>query len=264
MKKLLGLFLTIFLLVFTLSSCSATVNFIEVEPLCLSEIDGKNYFLSIYTDENYQLDFESRIISSIQNDALPAFEEEVKTKNAFKYENFHGEYESVENEALEKHLKTFVLTEDESDLLVYVFGYWQEEILVGFVQVYNGYSRSCSGYDLANLDHSVLFAYDSTTDTFTVTEKIEDAAVVAFADETVIYWKNRAYYAYNLKTDTETYLVEDKAFDSGITNYATPYVYFNDDMCILHLIKNKQKEDKVFYYVFNFKTNEFSELKLNK
>ena len=263
MKKLISLFFVMFLLII-LSSCSMTINFIDVEPLCLSELDGETYFLSIYTGENYKLDFANKTISRIENDALPAFEEEVKTKNAFEFEHFHGEYELIENEALVNHLKSFVSAEDKSDLLVYAFGYWQEEILVGFVQVYNGYARSCSGYDLANLDHSLLFTYDSITDTFTVTKEISGVAVVASAQETVIYWKNRAYYAYDLKTDTEIYLIEDKAFDSGITNYATPYVYFNDDMCILHLIKDKQKEDKVFYYVFNFETNEFFELKWQK
>ena len=260
MKKLLGLILTMLLLIVNLSSCSRPINFIEVEPLCLSELGGKTYFLSDYTNVNYKLDLVNNTITRAENEDLPTFEE-AKPENAFKYEQFHGEYGSDADEALAQHLMPFELTENDS--LVYAFGYWQEEILVGAVQVYDGYARSCSGYDLANLDHSVLFTYNSITDTFTVTREFIGAAVVAFAQETVIYWKNRAYYAYDLMSETEVYLTDDKAFDSGITNYATPYVYFNGEMCIFYLIKDFSREN-VFFYAYSFETNDFVELKWQK
>ena len=258
MKKLLSLLLILFLLAMNLSSCSLITNFIYVEPLCLAEIDGEMYFLSICTDENYKLDFENKTISMIQYDTLPAFEEEMETKNAFKFEQFHGAYNEIENEKLAMHLESCELTD--TDSLIYALGYWQDEILTGFAQVYDGYAPTCSGYDISNIDHSLLFTYNLTTDTFTATKEIEDVAIVAFSGESVIYWKNRAYYAYDLQTGAERFLTEDKAFDSDITNYSTPYVYFNGEMCIFHLIKDKAR-DKVFFYAFNFETNEFFELK---
>ena len=259
MKKLICLFLTIFVLMISLTSCSLIINFVDVEPLCLVELEEEIYFLSFYVDENYKIDFANKTIFKTQNDALPIFENEKKTKNSFEFEQFHGEYNSIENKTLENHLKSF--ENSEGDSLVYAFGYWQEKILVGFIQVYNGYARSCSGYDLANLDHSLFFTYDSITDTFTAKKKIESAAIVAFSQETIIYWKDQAYYSYDMQTDTEVYLIEDKAFDKGPTNYAMPCIYFNGDMCIFHLIKDKE-DGKVFYSAFDFETDELFELNL--
>ena len=258
MKKLLSLFLATVFVTVALSSCSLTTNYIDVDPLCVSELDGETYLLSVYIGENCKMDFENRTVTMVQNDALPAFEE-AKTKNAFKFEQFHGVYDEIGNEALKTHLKSCELTEGDS--LVYAFGYWQNEILVGFVQVYDGYARTCSGYDLANLHHSLIFKYDASADTFTVTKEIVDVAIVALARDTAIYWKKRAYYSYNLQTGEETYLTEDKAFDAGLKNFARPHVYYNQDMCILHLFKD---EDKIFYFVFNFETKEFFELRLQK
>lgn len=260
MKKTVCLFLALFILIISLTSCSLMINFIDVEPLCLVDVDGETYFLSVYIDEKYKLDLANKTISSAQNEDLPTFED-AKANNAFEFEQFHGEYNSIENEALENHLKALEITEDDSP--VYAFGYWQGEMLVGFAQVYDGYARSCSGYDLANLDHSLLFTYDSITDTFIVKKEIAGVAIVAFSGDTVIYWKERAYYSYDWQTGQEVYLIEDKAFDSGPTNYASPYVYYNEEMCVFHLIKDEGK-GKVFYYVFDFATNEFFELRWQK
>ena len=95
MKKMICFFLTIFVSMISLTSCSLIINFVDVEPLCLVELDEEIYFLSFYVDENYKIDFANKTIFKTQNDALPTFENEKKTKNAFEFEQFHGEYNSI-------------------------------------------------------------------------------------------------------------------------------------------------------------------------
>ena len=50
MKKLICFFLTIFVLMISLTSCSLITNFIDVEPLCLVELEEEIYFLSFFVD----------------------------------------------------------------------------------------------------------------------------------------------------------------------------------------------------------------------
>ena len=95
-------------------------------------------------------------------------------------------------------------------------------------------------------------------------EKFDGVVIVAFSDSTVIYWKDKAYYSYDLTTNEEKYLVEDKAYDSGLNQTSTPAVFSNEKICILHLIKGKARENIEYMYVFNFETGEFFELKYLK
>ena len=66
MKKLICLFLTIFVLMISLTSCSLITNFIDVEPLCLVEVEEEIYFLSFYVGENYKIDFANKTIFKTQ------------------------------------------------------------------------------------------------------------------------------------------------------------------------------------------------------
>ena len=50
----------------------------------------------------------------------------------------------------------------------------------------------------------------------------------------------------------EKYLVEDKAYDGGLNQTSTPAVFSNEEICVLHLVKGKAKENIEYMYVFNF------------
>lgn len=258
MKKTICLLLAVVFLSLSLASCSSTVNDIDIEPLYLTELDGELYFISDYKLNNYKIDFDNKTISLVENEELTKLNEEKNAENAFVFEQLHGSYNSIENDALKAHLEACELTNGHS--LVNAFGYWQEEILVGFVQVYEKYAKTCSGYDTKNIDHSLLFSYDANSDTFSVIKEVEDVVMVAFGKDTIIYWKNRSYYAYDLQTEEETYLVEDKAYDGGTSSWSTPVIYFNEQMCLLHLVKGELKGDKEYTYIFDFETKAFFEL----
>ena len=258
MKKAICLLMLVIFLPLAFASCSLATNSIHIAPLYLTELNGEQYFLSDNWYKNYKIDFECKTISLVENDELSKLNEEKNAENAFVFQQFHGSYNDIENDALKAHLEACELTNGHS--LVNAFGYWQEEILVGFVQVYEKYAKTCSGYDTKNIDHSLLFSYDANSDTFSVIKEVEDVVMVAFDLDTVIYWKDKAYYAYDLQTEEETYLVEDKAYDGGTSSWSTPVIYFNEEMCLLHLVKGELKGDKEYTYIFDFETNEFFEL----
>ena len=125
---------------------------------------------------------------------------------------------------------------------------------------YHDTSGVYGNYAIEKISHSIAFSYNADTDEFSVIEKIEGVVIVAFADSTVIYWKDKAYYSYDLTTNVEKYLVEDKAYDSGLNQTSTPAVFSNEKICVLHLIKGKTSENIEYMYVFNFETGEFFEL----
>ena len=253
MKKIVSLLLLTAVLLLTLCSCTAITNSISVFPLCLEEQDGETYFFS--RGWKYRLDLENLTYAQVERSMDVSNQELLESKNAFVFESFHGTYNESEYETLNQNLQNCEMEAEDS--IVYAFGYWNEEVLTGFAQVYSRSARSCAGYDIDNVDHSLLFTYDATTDTFTILETLEGVVVVAFSQNTTIYWKDINYYAYDLDTKEEVFLGEDRAYDRGITNYSSPTIHFNSELCVLHLVKDHNKE---CIYIYNFETKAFLEL----
>ena len=253
MRKIVSLLLLTAVLLLTLNSCSVITNAITVLPLRLEEQDGEACFFS--GGWKYRLDLENLTYEKVERSTDLSDQELLESKNAFVFKSFHGSYNESEYEALNLHLENCEMEAEDS--IVYAFGYWNEAVLTGFVQVYSHSGRSCSGYDIDNVDHSLLFTYDATTDAFTVLETLEGVVVVALSQNTVIYWKGINYYAYDLDTKEEVFLGEDRAYDKGMKNHSSPVIYYNGELCVLHLVKEYNKE---CIYIYNFETKAFLEL----
>lgn len=261
MKKCLCFLSVMVLLLLSLTSCSLIPNKVDILPLDLFELDGKIYMLtSEYFHKYYQLDFENKTYSLPKDDDLVEFDTEQTTENAYRYYHTRGRYVSGGYESLEAHLEGCELDNEYS--IVNAYGYWHEGVLTGFVQVYKSGTLARSDYDIAKIDHSLFFTYDAGTDTFSVIQKVKNAAIVAFGQDTLIYWKNKAYYAYHMGTGEESFLVQDKSFvrdlDRGSYNGE---VYYSADMCVIRLRSEDPEFNKYEYmYVYDFAENEFYEL----
>ena len=253
MKKTVSLLLLTAVLLLTLTSCSLNTNAITVLPLHMEEQDGETYFFS--QGWKYCLDLENLTYEKVERSTDLSSQELLESKNAFVFQSFHGSYNESEYEALNLHLENCEMEAEDS--IVYAFGYWNEAVLTGFVQVYSRSGRSCAGYDIDNVDHSLLFTYDANADTFTVLETLAGVVVVAFSQNTVIYWKGINYYAYDLDTKEEVFLGEDRAYDQGMNNYSSPVIQFDAERCVFHLVKEYNKE---CIYIYNFETKAFLEL----
>ena len=258
MKKFLCLLVLIILIV-SLVSCDMVANHITIGYL--STIDGTvciEHFQNVY-----KLDIENKTYSQVSYDffAETAFDDE----NELKYDYFAGEYGGqipLGYEGVAEHIENCELDSETS--MVEACGYVGDGVLNGLVQVYKDGSGVYGNYAMEKIDHSLIFTYDADTDDFSVIKIFEDVVVLAFSEQTVIYWKNKAYYAYDLNTSYETYLIDDKAYDGGLQQQSSPSVFFDEKICVFHLVKAKFHRDVEYMYVFDFESNEFFELTPNR
>ena len=261
MKKLICILLLL-VLVTSLASCGVVANHMTTGYLRTTELDGSMYMLSRFS-KIYKIDLENKIFSLAQD---RDFDEALfDNKNELKYEFFAGDYNAKIPDGYDNvigHLKNCRLENDAS--VIDATGYVTDGFLTGFVQVYHDTYVVYGNYAMEKIAHSIAFSYNVDTDEFSVVEKIDGAVIVAFSDGTVIYWKDKAYYSYDLTTNEEKYLVEDKAYDNGLNQTSTPAVFSNEEICVLHLVKGKANENIEYMYVFNFETGEFFELEYTK
>lgn len=262
MKKTVLLFSVCFLLMVLLSSCGVASNYIVTGYLKTAEKDGTLYIESRFSTV-YEIDLQTKTFSLVEN--VAGSDVEWNQGNELKCEYFAGEYRTTVPEGHESviaHIENHKL--DSKDSIVYAFGHLDDGVLKGFVQVYKDTSRVDGNYSIENISNSVVFSYDLEGDAFSVVRQFDHAVVVAVQRDVAIYWKDKAYYAYDMKTQSETYLVEDKAYDTGLSQLSTPAVFANEEMCVLHLVKGKTAENIENMYVFDFLTGEFFELTWQK
>lgn len=262
MKKILALLLCT-ICILPLSSCSNTIvcNNIDTSFLNFTEKEGKTYIQSQF-DYVYSIDFESKKYALVDDSESRFSWFEGNAPKAFKIW-FHqgGEYQYTIPEGFEgviPYVEGCELDNDRS--VIDACGYVKDGILVGFVQVYKDMRTIYANYAIEEIDHSLIFIYDAENNKFAITHKLDGVVIVAFYEDAVIYWRDRAYYKCDLKTRTETYFVDDKAYDDGFRQLSTSGVYFNSEFCIIHMTKEKSNEDVNYMYVYNWSNGDFFEL----
>ena len=138
-------------------------------------------------------------------------------------------------------------------------GYVTDGKLYGYVNVFYktiGYLSAGGNYGVEEISHSVVFEYNPKTDEFCETTRLEKCVVVALNGNIVLYWKDRNYYSYNIATKTETFLVEDKAYDSGIQHQSYTDVWTNFQYTTLQMVKAKGSAETEYFYVYDYSANE--------
>ena len=263
MKKQISALLLCTICILLLSSCSKMIvcNNINTEFLNATEKEEKTYIQS-QLDYVYSIDFENKKYALVDDSESRFSWFEGNAPKAFKIW-FHqgGEYQYTIPEGFEgviPYVEGCELDNDRS--VIDACGYVKDGILFGFVQVYKDMRTVYANYAIEEIDHSLIFTYNDESDEFTVTHKLDDVVIVAVCEDTVIYWKDKAYYKYDLKVQTETYLVEDKAYDAGLTQQSSAEVYFDFEFCILHMTHRHASEDIDYMYVYNWSNGDFFEL----
>lgn len=263
MKKQISVFLLFAICILLLSSCSKMIvcNNIETSFLNVTEKDGKTYIQSQF-DYVYSIDLESKkyALADGGDTRFSWFEE--SDPNAFKLRFHHGgEYAYTVPDGFDgviSHVEGCELENDSS--VVDACGYVKDGLLVGFVQVYADMRTVYANYAIEEIDHSLIFTYNADNDEFTVVHRLDGAVVVAAYEDTIIYWKDRAYYKYDLGTQMEIYLIEDKAYDAGLSQLSSTGVYSNSEFCVIHMRKGEAKENVDYMYVYNWSNGDFFEL----
>lgn len=263
MKKISALLLFI-ISILLFSSCSDMIvcNDIETSFLNITEKEGKTYIRSHYSNV-YSIDLENKkyALADDSESRFSWFEEDAPRAFKIRFHN-SGEYQYTVPEGFEgviPHVEGCEL--DNGGSVIDACGYVKDGIIVGFVQVYKDMRTIYANYAIEEIDHSLLFIYDAQSNKFTVTHKLDGVVIVAFYEDTVIYWRDRAYYKCDLKSQTETYLVDDKGYDAGFTQLSDSGVYFNSELCIIHITKRDLFRENVDYmYVYNWSNGDFFEL----
>ena len=258
MQKITVIFMCIFMAFLFIACGDVVSNSIDVEYLSVDEV-GSNTYIKSKHSYIYRLDFGNKTFARTSEDFDKALD--WSTENYLEYEFFAGEYTSTVPEGYKgiiSHILDCKLDEESS--VVYAYGCVEDNVLIGYVQVYKEASGIYGNYAVEKISHSVLFEYDLETAEFAIVDKIDDAVAVAVHNNIAIYWKNKAYYQYDISKKTEALLTEDKAYDSGLQQHSWSAVLSNQEYCIIHFNKANGSRDVEYMFVYDFASRDFCEL----
>ena len=265
MKKQISVLLLFAICVLLFSSCSEAEvhNGIDASFLNSMEKEGETYIQSQY-GFIYSIDFENKTYaledgsetssSWFEEDNPDAFEIRLHPGGGYIYTIPEGYRDAI------SYVEGCKLESDRS--VIAACGYAKDGILTGFIQVYKDTRTIYANYAIEEIDHSLIFTYDAENDKFTVTHKLDGVVIVAANEDIVICWKDRAYYKYDLKAQAETYLIEDQAYDAGLSQLSSSGVYSDSEICVLHMSKRTMSGggDVDYMYVYNWSNGDFFEL----
>ena len=120
-------------------------------------------------------------------------------------------------EGFEKLQDRLVSLSEISDPILNYFGKTEENLLKGFVNFYSSTAGCLSGggcLDARNVTKCIVFSYDKSSDELTTEIVFDKRMAVARQGDTVLYWKKKAFYAYDLSTGKETFLIKDFSYSA--------------------------------------------------
>ncbi len=251
---------------FFLRSCYRIVltNDIPSGYMHLIKHEGKTYVGSESLMTHY-LDFENKTYTTIGNEAenikingdetLKSILEQ-KDKNIFYCTVFAAEQVYQIPEGYEKIASHIEGCLSKKSPYVEAMGFISDGKMSGFVQFYkdlHGRGRT----SVEEIEKSILFSYNAENDEFTILHTIDDVVIIAFHEDTVIYWKDKAFekkafYKYNVKSGEETYLIEHESYDAATPQWSRTNVCFNNDFCIIRQHARNLEEDREYMHIYNW------------
>ena len=161
----------------------------------------------------------------------------------------HGYYCGEGYELLPELIKNRYETSQVKLVQYYGVEYGESGVCLGFINLYtrtSGYLSGGGRIDAKRIVAGIIFSYDTHSGKFAQLYRMEKCNIVAFGGrERAIYFSNRKYYACDLPSGEETYLFDDEAYDTGMTNYSHVNFYFNERHFIadMHHGANSEKSE---------------------
>ena len=249
-------------IIFIFRSCDKMTEFNDIESMYLRIFDdnGKTYISGADYPWFYEINPTEKAytLEGDHNETLNALFEQ-QEQNHYYYSYFSDSFGSAIPEGYEgviPHVEGCKL--DTKRSVIESVGYVDGDILTGFVRVYKrAYLRHFHPKDI---DHSLIFTYNSKNNEFTICHTLDDVLIAGFYKDDVIYWKDRKFYKYNLKSGEEVFLTEDKGYDAGSTQWSYSEVYYNSEICVIYIAKRTYTQDAEYMYVYDWAKDSFYEL----
>ena len=264
-KRITACLLLCIIFAFAFSGCNYernNVNEIPVHSVYFVESNGISYLVTNRYGLWIDIDFENKSFSFADEEIVDT-SIEGDGKSFFFTSDWQPIIDIKGYEALGNYIQRCRLDNDRS--IVDAHGALKDNVMVGFVRVYEkGIGPYVGNSSVVDVVHSHIYSYDPQGDGFVIEHTLDGVAIIAFEGDSVIYWKDRAFYLYDLNTKEEKYLIEHKSFDGGPSNWSTTDAYYDSECCIIWMRKGYSNYDEDFAYVYEWSTGELYELSLKE
>ena len=258
-KRITACLLLCIIFAFAFSGCNYernNVNEIPVHSVYFVESNGISYLVTSQYGKWLDIDFENKTFSFASEDIVNTAIE--GDKNSFFFTSDWDSHIDIDGyEALDNHIMSCAI-DDYS--IIDAHGKIRDNVMVGFIRVYKrGVGLYVGNTSVADVVYSYIYSYSPERGDFIIEHTLNDVAIIAFEGESVIYWRDRAFYLYNLNTKEEKYLVEHKSYDGGGTNYSTTEAIYDSERCYVLMKKGYSNRDDIYLFVYEWNSGELCE-----
>lgn len=99
--------------------------------------------------------------------------------------------------------------------------------------------------------------------TFKEIASLEGCLTVGLCGDSLLYWKGRKYYSYDLSTQSQTFLVDDLAYDTGLQHQSRTIIYTTASApyyTLLHMVKARGATETEYCYLYDYSTRKITKL----
>lgn len=256
----IGVFVLALALLLPLSGCNGCTKFSGNYPhyfFCESELKEGGIKMSYY--EAFEV--------STTDFTYAEADETVTPSQSYLYGGTAPRYEIEAPEGYEGVIPRIESYELDENSVVDACGYVAEGKLYGYINVFYktiGYFAGGGNYGVEEICKSVIFEY-APNSSFKEIASLDGVLTVGLCGNDLLYWKDRKYYAYNLTTQTETFLVDDLAYDSGLQHQSRTKIYTTTSApyyTLLLMVKARGASETEYCYLYDYSSRELA--KLNK
>ena len=134
-----------------------------------------------------------------------------------------------------------------------IFLQMQDGGTYGFVNAYaysTGALSSGGTSGVTGIIYGVFVKYDFERESFQELLRVDDGCILAFDEDTVMFYKDRAYYTQNLGENAQ-FICKDYAFDDGLTSYSHAAFFFNDKHFVIYLHVDRGSIRREYAYILD-------------
>lgn len=125
--------------------------------------------------------------------------------------------------------------------------------IYGFVNAYaytTGALPSGGSDGVSGISYGVFLKYNPADGTFDELCRVDGGCILAFDEDTVLFYKNKAYYTQNVGSAAD-FICNDYAYDSGLTSYSYASFFFNDTHFVIYLHVDRGRILRDYAFIIN-------------